>query len=63
MLESGNGKDPYSFEPTTGLGSADCPGDGLFIDESKYGQYKTSGQDRSFENSLEVLFNHGGADS
>ena len=44
--------------------AADCPGDGLFIDEGKYGQYKTpSGLDRSLQHSLEGLFDLGGTDS
>ena len=39
MLDGSNRTDRYSFEPTTGLGSTDYLGYGLFIDEGGNDQY------------------------
>ena len=53
MLESGNGKDRYGFEQSTGLGGADYSGWGIFIEEGGNDQYKVrSGFGRSSEQGL-----------
>ena len=64
MIDSGNGRDRYTFDRSTGLGGADYSGYGLFIDEGGDDQYSTqSGLGRSSEHSLAGFFDLGGSDS
>jgi hypothetical protein len=63
MLESGNGKDRYGFEQSTGHGGADYSGWGLFIEEGGNDQYKAnSGFGRSSEQGLGAFFDLNGKD-
>lgn len=64
MLDSGNGKDQYGFEQSTGLGGADYAGWGLFIDEGGADRYSTgSGFGRASEQGLAGFFDLNGEDS
>lgn len=64
FLESGNGKDQYDFERSTGLGGADLLGWGIFIDEGGSDQYKVkSGLGRSSERGLAGFFDLSGKDT
>jgi hypothetical protein len=63
MLESGNGKDRYGFEQSTGLGGANYSAWGLFIEEGGSDQYKAkSGFGRSSELGLGAFFDLNGKD-
>ncbi len=64
FLESGNGKDQYDLERSTGLGGADLSGWGLFIEEGGNDQYRIkSGLGRSSEQGLAAFFDLNGKDT
>jgi hypothetical protein len=63
MLDTGKGRDIYSFERSTGLGRADYAGWGLFIDEGGEDQYQVnSGFGDSSEKSVAGFFDLNGND-
>ena len=64
MLESGNGKDQYGFEQSTGLGGADYSGWGLFIDEGGADRYSAkSGFGHTSEQGFGGFFDLNGKDT
>jgi hypothetical protein len=63
MLESGDGKDLYGFESSTGLGGADYAGWGFFIDEGGDDSYKAkSGFGQASEKGAAAFFDLKGTD-
>lgn len=63
MQDSGNGKDHYAFEASTGLGGADHSGWGLFIDEGGDDSYRTkSGFGQASEHGVAAFFDLKGKD-
>jgi len=64
MIDSEKGRDQYLFDRSTGLGSADYSGWGLFIDEGGNDQYGVKGGfGRANEKSVSAFFDLGGADT
>jgi len=63
MVDSGNGNDQYDFGASTGLGTADHTGLGLFIDEGGSDVYRAKlGFGRATEQGLAGFFDNGGKD-
>jgi len=63
MLDSGNGKDHYSFQSSTGLGAADFFGWGMFIEEGGDDRYQVkSGFGRASEKGVSGFFDLAGKD-
>jgi len=63
MLDSGNGKDHYSFQSSTGLGAADFSGWGMFIEEGGDDRYQAkSGFGRASEKGVSGFFDLAGKD-
>ncbi|SLM49341.1 conserved protein of unknown function [Nitrospira japonica] len=63
MIDSDKGRDQYLFDRSTGLGSADHSGWGLFIDEGGDDQYGVKGGfGRANEKSVSAFFDLGGID-
>jgi len=64
MIDSDKGRDQYLFDRSTGLGSADHSGWGLFIDEGGNDQYGVKGGfGRANEKSVSAFFDLGGIDT
>lgn len=64
MIDSGNGRDQYRFEQSTGLGGADYSGWGLFIDEGGNDQYAVkAGLGRATEKGIGAFFDLNGTDT
>jgi len=63
MIDSDIGRDQYLFDRSTGLGSADHSGWGLFVDEGGNDQYGVNGGfGRADEKSVSAFFDLGGID-
>lgn len=63
MLDSGNGKDHYAFQSSTGLGGADYSGWGIFIEEGGDDRYQVkSGFGRASEKGVAGFFDLAGRD-
>ncbi|BFU96803.1 MAG: conserved protein of unknown function [Nitrospira sp.] len=64
MIDSDKGRDQYLFDRSTGLGSADHSGWGLFIDEGGNDQYGVKGGfGRANDKSVSAFYDLGGIDT